>query len=299
MSDGATARRIVDDGVQILIDLTGYTRNTRLAITALRPAPIQVTWFGYPGTLGHPRLADYIIGDSLVTPPARSGDFSETLALMPHCFQPNDRKRAIGDKPSREAAGLPTTGFVFCCFNQSYKINAAMFDIWCRLLAAVPGSVLWLLGDTPTMQRNLRSEAQARGIAGERLVFAPRVAPAGHLARLQLADLFLDTLPCNAGATASDALWAGVPLVTCTGEALVGRYAASLLHAAGLPELVTSSLAEYEALSMNLATDTGRLAEIRARLAMNRSTCALFDSVQFTRDLEALLQRMWADHVKA
>jgi protein O-GlcNAc transferase len=299
LPDGAVAQRIVDDGIQILVDLTGYTRNARLAITALRPAPIQVTWFGYPGTLGHPRLADYLVGDAIVTPPAQREHFGEKLALMPHCFQPNDRKRAIGEKPMRQAMGLPATGFVLCCFNQSYKINAPMFDIWCRLLAGVPDSVLWLLGETPTMQRNLRSEAQARGVCADRLVFAPRVAPAEHLARLQLADLFLDTLPCNAGATASDALWAGVPLVTCVGETLVGRYAASLLNAAGLPELVTSSLPEYEALALKLATHPDLLAQTRARLAANRSTCALFDSAQFTRDLEALFQRMWADHAKA
>jgi predicted O-linked N-acetylglucosamine transferase (SPINDLY family) len=299
MSDRAAAQRIVDDGIQILIDLTGYTRNTRLAITALRPAPLQVTWYGYPGTLGHARLADHIIGDAVVTPPANRDHFSESLALMPHCFQPNDRKRAIGERPARRAVGLPGEGFVFCCFNQSYKINAAMFDIWCRLLAAVPASVLWLLGETPTLQRNLRREAEARGISGDRLVFAPRVAPAEHLARLQIADLFLDTLPCNAGATASDALWAGVPLVTCMGETLVGRYAASLLYAAGLPELVTSSLADYEGLCRDLATSPARLAEARARLAANRSTCALFDSVQFTRDLEGLLERMWAERKAA
>ena len=299
MSDDAAARLVCDDRIDILVDLTGYTRNARLGITALRPAPVQVSWFGYPGTLGHIRLADYIIGDAIVTPPANRDHFSEALALMPHCFQPNDRQRAIGDRPTREAVGLPTEGFVFCCFNQSYKISAPMFDVWCRLLAAVPRSVLWLLGEAPTMQRNLRKEAHARGIAGDRLIFAPRVAPAEHLARFQVADLFLDTLPCNAGATGSDALWAGVPLVTCMGETLVGRYAASLLHAAALPELVTSSLPEYEALALKLATHPDLLAETRARLAANRSTCALFDSARFTRDLESLFQRMWANHVKA
>jgi predicted O-linked N-acetylglucosamine transferase (SPINDLY family) len=298
LSDASAAQRIAEDGIHILVDLTGYTRNARLAITALRPAPVQASWFGYPGTLGHARLADYIIGDAIVTPPAHRDQFSEALALMPQCFQPNDRKRAIGKRPTREAVGLPANGFVFCCFNQSYKISAPMFDTWCRLLAVVPGSVLWLLGETATMQRNLRREAQARGIAEDRLVFAPRVAPAEHLARFQVADLFLDTLPCNAGATASDALWAGLPLVTCMGDTLVGRYAASLLHAAGLPELVTASLAEYEALSLKLATG-GEAAQIRAKLAANRSTCALFDSAQFTRDLENLFHGMWANHVKA
>jgi predicted O-linked N-acetylglucosamine transferase (SPINDLY family) len=296
MSDAAAARLILEDRIHILVDLTGYTKNARLAITALRPAPVHVSWLGYPGTLGHPRLADYLIGDEIVSPPAHSDDFSETLALMPNCFQPNDRLRAIGDKPAREAVGLPPEGLVFCCFNQSYKINAQMFDIWCRLLAAVPGSVLWLLGETTTTQRNLRQEAQRRGISQDRLIFATRMAYAQHLARLQVADLFLDTLPFNAGATGSDVLWAGVPLVTCVGETFAGRYAASLLHAAGVPELITYSLQDYEALLLKLATDPDRLAQIRAKLAANRLSCALFDSVQFTRDLERLFQTMWTDH---
>jgi predicted O-linked N-acetylglucosamine transferase (SPINDLY family) len=296
MSDAAAARLILEDGIHILVDLTGYTKNARLAITALRPAPVQVSWLGYPGTLGHPRLADYLIGDAIVSPPARSDDFSETLALMPNCFQPNDRLRVIGERPAREAVGLPSEGFVFCCFNQSYKINEQMFDIWCRLLAAVPGSVLWLVGETMTTQRNLRQEAQERGISADRLIFAGRVAYAQHLMRLQVADLFLDTLPFNAGATGSDVLWAGVPLVTCVGETFAGRYAASLLHAAGVPELITYSLQDYEALLLKLATDPDRLAQIRAKLAANRLSCALFDSVQFTRDLEGLLQAIWMDH---
>ena len=296
MSDAAAARLILEDGIHILVDLTGYTKNARLAITALRPAPVQVSWLGYPGTLGHPRLADYLIGDEIVSPPVHSDHFSETLALMPNCFQPNDRLRAIGDKPAREAVGLPPEGFVFCCFNQSYKINAQMFDIWCRLLAAVPGSVLWLLGETTTTRRNLQQEAQKRGLFPDRLIFASRVAYAQHLMRFQVADLFLDTLPFNAGATGSDALWAGVPLVTCVGETFVGRYAASLLHAAGVPELITYSLQDYEALLLKLATDADRLAAIRAKLAANRLTCALFDSTQFTRDLERLFQTLWTDH---
>ena len=296
MSDAAAARLIAEDRVQILLDLTGYTRNARPTISALRPAPVQVSWLGYPGTLGHPRLADYLIGDAIVTPLAHREHFSETLALMPHCFQPNDRLREIGERPTREAVGLPAQGFVFCCFNQSYKLNAQMFDVWCRLIAAVPGSVLWLLGETTAVQRNLRKEAQARGLSGDRVIFAPRLAPAQHLARLEVADLFLDTLPFNAGATGSDALWAGLPLVTCIGQTFVARYAASLLHAAGVPELVTHSLQEYEALSLQLAQDVARLATIRARLAANRPTCALFDSAQFTRDLEALLHAMWSDH---
>ena len=298
LSDAAAARTVLEDRIQILVDLTGHTRNGRLAITALRPAPVQVSWLGYPATLGHPGLADYMIGDAIVSPPAESAHFSESLALMPNSFQPNDRRRAIGERPTREAAGLPPRGFVFCCFNQSYKLNSQIFDVWCRLLAAVPGSVLWLLGENQIVQRKLREEADRRGVDSERLVFAPRIGPAQNLARLQAADLFLDTLPFNAGATGSDALWAGVPLLTCLGETFVGRYAASLLQAAGMPELITSSLADYEALALALATDATRLAGLRAKLALNRASCALFDSPRFTRELERLLQATWAEHAQ-
>ena len=297
MPDALAARRILEDGVDILVDLTGYTENCRLQIMALRPAPVQVTWFGYPGTLGHARLADYLIGDAIVSPLTHGEHFSEALALMPNCLQPNDRKRAIGEKPTREAAGLPPEGFVFCCFNQSYKITPEVFDIWCRLLTALPKSVLWLVSDSRTMQRNLQREARQRGVDPERLIFAPWTSYADHLARFQLAGIFLDTLPANAGATASDALWAGVPLVTCIGETYFGRYAASLLDAAGLPELITRSMRDYETLALQLSTNPDRLAQVRAKLAAARLNCALFDSVRFTRDLERLFQRMWADHL--
>jgi predicted O-linked N-acetylglucosamine transferase (SPINDLY family) len=295
LTDAAAARLILEDGADILVDLTGYTLNSRAGISALRPAPVQAIWLGYPGTMGNPRMADYVIGDPIVTPPTHAAHFTEKLALLPHCFQPNDRRRAVGATPTRAVAGLPVEGFVFCCFNQSYKIAAATFDRWCRILGAVHGSFLWLLAESPSVMRNLREEAGRRGIAPERLVFAPRIGYAEHLARLPLADLFLDTLPFNAGATASDFLWMGVPLLTCIGETLAGRYAASLLHAAGLAELVTRTPQDYEALAIDLATHRDRLAALKAKLEAARPTCALFDAPRFTRDLERLYQRMWRD----
>jgi predicted O-linked N-acetylglucosamine transferase (SPINDLY family) len=195
--------------------------------------------------------------------------------------------------PSRAEAGLPQTGFVFCCFNNNYKITPEMFDIWMRLLHAVEGSVLWLLEDNAPAARNLRREAQARDIAPERLAFAPRVNLDEHLARHRLADLFLDTLPVNAHTTASDALWAGLPILTCTGQTFAGRVAASLLHAVGLPELVTESLSGYEQLALKLACDPPVLAAIKTRLSHNRDTHALFDTTRFTRNLEAAYEGMW------
>ena len=212
---------------------------------------------------------------------------------LPHCFQPNDRHRSrptIG--PSREACGLPDDGFVFCCFNNVYKVTPLVFDVWMRLLAAAPGSVLWLFRGNRQAEGNLRREAAARGVAPERLVFAPRMVNADHLARIGLADLFLDTLPINAHTTASDALWAGVPVLTCLGPYFFGRVAASLLHAVGLPALVTTDLAAYEALALALARDPARLAGLRARLAANRDTAPLFDTPRYARNYEAALTRM-------
>ncbi len=293
LSHEEAAQKILGDRIDILVDLNGYTTNGRPEILALRPAPVQVSWLGYPGTLGHPRLADYLIGDPIVSPLTHAALYGENLALLPSCFQPNDRQRVIGAAPHRTAAGLPAQGFVFCCFNQSYKITPAMFDLWCRLLTEVSGSVLWLLGESDTVQRNLQREALRRGVVPDRLIFAPRVTYAEHLARFQLADLFLDTLPFNAGATGSDALWAGVPMVTCSGEAFAARMATSLLNGAGLPELVTHSLQEYEALVLRLATGGTQHSAIRTKLARNRDTCPLFDSERFTLDLERLFRRMW------
>ena len=209
-------------------------------------------------------------------------------------FQANDDQRKISEAvPTRRKAGLPESGFVFCSFNNSYKINPPVFDVWMRLLKAVSGSVLWLVGDNATVQHNLRREALHRGVEPGRLVFAPRIQYADHLARFRLADLFLDTLPFNAGTTASDALWAGVPVLTCAGEAFASRMAGSLLNAVGLPELITYSMEEYEALALKLATAPGMLAELRARLARNRTTYPLFDTDRFRRHIESAYITMW------
>jgi len=296
LSDLDAAEAITRDGIDILVDLTGFTQDGRIEIPGLRPAPLLVSWLGYPGTLGHSRLADYLIGDPIVTPPGSADDFSETLALMPVCYQPNDRARAIGANPGRAAAGLPPQGFVFCSFNQSFKFNPESFDVWCRLLREIPGSVLWLLAAPAPAMDNLRREAQSRGVEGSRLIFAPRAPLDEHLGRMQLAGLALDTFPYNSHTTASDALWAGVPLVTLKGQTFASRVAASLLNAADLPELATTTWDEYFSLAKALALDAQRLGALRKRLLDNRHTCPLFDTDRFTRDLEALYLRMWEQH---
>jgi predicted O-linked N-acetylglucosamine transferase (SPINDLY family) len=298
LSDRDAAAAIAADGIDILVDLKGFTQGTRTRISAQRPAPVLVSWLGYPGTLGHPRLADYIIGDAVVTPPDDAGHFSETLALMPHCYQPNDRQRPIAAMPRRTDAGLPERGFVFCSLNQGYKLTPETFDVWCRLLVEVPGSVLWLLEPSPPALASLKREAQARGVADERLVFAPKKRPAEHLGRLGLADLALDTFRCTSHTTGSDTLWAGVPLVTRTGDTFASRVAASLLHAVGLPELVTRDWAQYFALAKSLALAPERLAAVRAKLAVQRLTAPLFDTERFTRDLERLYERIWRKHAR-
>ncbi len=291
------ARKIADDSIDILVDLNGYTRFVRTRIFALRPAPVQINWLGYPGTIGHERLADIIIGDPVVTPLSQAEYYSETLALMPHSYQPNDRQREIGPTPTREALGLPENGFVFCSFNANYKMTPEVFDIWCRLLEAVPGSVLWLLADSKEAMENLRREAATRGAAPERLVFAAGLSVAEHLGRLRQADLMLDTFPYTSHTTGSDALWVGLPLVTRIGETFASRVAASLLHSAGLPELVTTTFDDYFALALELATHPDKLASIREHLAAHRLTCPLFDSARFTRNLERLYERIWDDHL--
>jgi predicted O-linked N-acetylglucosamine transferase (SPINDLY family) len=290
-SNREAADRIHDDEVDILIDLKGYTLNARTAIMAMRPAPIQVAYLGFPGTMGADFI-DYAIVDPVVVPPSMADAFVEKLAWLPDCYQPNDRLREVGTPPGRAACGLPEQGFVFCCFNHTYKIRPAIFDIWCRLLAATPGSVLWLLQSNPQARGNLVREAQARGIDPSRLVFAPVMPSSDNLARLTHADLFLDTLPVNAHTTASDALWSGVPLVTCVGDSFVGRVAASLLHAVGLPELAVADLSAYESLAGAIAADPARLTALKAHLKQARETAPLFDSRLTTRGLEALYLRM-------
>ena len=294
-SDAQAAEQIASIAPHLLIDLKGYTGSARPNITARRPAPVIVNWLGYPGTLGHPRLADYIIGDPVVTPPEHAQDFSETLALMPHCYQPNDRSRPFGATVSRAGEGLPDSGFVFCSFNQYVKINPSTFDIWCRLLAVTPGSVLWLL-DMPGQQEgqtHLKHEAQKRGIASDRLIFAPIKPLAEHLARLPLADLALDTFPYNSHTTASNALWAGVPLVTRIGQTFASRVAASLLTVHGFPELITSDDETYFKLALSLVNQPERLRHLRLRLDAARLNSPLFDTIGFTRDLERLYEAMW------
>jgi predicted O-linked N-acetylglucosamine transferase (SPINDLY family) len=287
------AQRINGDGIDILVDLTGYTRWARTHILALRPAPIQVSYLGYGGTMGGDFI-DYIITDRFTTPPDQQAYFTERLVYLPDCYQVNDRQRPIADQtPIREECGLPEPGFVFCCFNNTYKITPAIFEVWMRLLRDVPGSVLWLLATNPRAVANLRREATVRGTQPGRLVFGPHLPQEQHLARLRLADLFLDTLPVNAGATASDALWAGLPLLTCVGGTMVSRVAGSLLTAAGLPELITYSLEEYEALALHLALHPKELTELRGRLAKNRLTAPLFDTPRFTRHLERAYEMMW------
>jgi predicted O-linked N-acetylglucosamine transferase (SPINDLY family) len=295
-SDLQAAEAIAADGIDILVDLKGFTEGARVEISALRPAPVLVSWLGYPGTLGHPQLADYLIGDPVVTPPEHAADFSETLALMPTCYQPNNRAKVIGANPGRRAAGLPASGFVFCSFNQSFKLNPDTFDVWCDLLREVPGSVLWLLAAPDPVAANLRREAEARHVDSSRLIFAGRQSLAEHLGRLQLADLALDTFPYNSHTTASDALWAGVPLVTLMDRTFASRVAASLLNAMGLPELVVHGWKDYFSLAKALALDPARLAAVRAKLAAARLTSPLFDTDRFTRDLERLYTRIWEQH---
>ena len=292
-TDREAAEVIHEDGVDILVDLKGYTEGARTKILAYRPAPVQVNWLGYPGSMGAPFI-DYVIGDGVIGPPAFQADCDERIVRLP-CFQPNDRKRARPEaRPSRRDLGLPEDGFVFCCFNNSYKIMPPVFVIWMRLLGRVPGSVLWLLEANATVRANLLAEATTRGIDSARLVFAPRVPLEAHVARHTAVDLFLDTQPVNALTTASDALWAGLPVVTMLGETVAGRGCASLLHAIGMPELVTENAAEYEALAFRLATEPATLAAITSKLRANRETAALFDTPKFTRNLESAYQRMIA-----
>lgn len=292
-TDEEAARLIGDSRVDIAIDLMGHTQHARPGILAFHPAPIQAGYLGFPGTTGAGFL-DYVIADPVVAPFDRQPFFTERIVHLPDCYQVNDSTRVIAARAStREECGLPAEGLVFCCFNTSWKITPAVFDAWMRLLGAVPGSVLWLLHDNPLAEWNLRARATARGVDPARLVFAGRAAPEEHLARHRLADLFLDTLPYNAHTTASDALRAGLPLVTCCGDAFAARVAASLLRAVGLPELVTTSLPDYEALALRLATDDASRGRLRARLEASLPTCPLFDAERFRRHIEAAYETMW------
>jgi protein O-GlcNAc transferase len=293
MSHAELATAIHADRVDILVDLKGYTQHSRVEVAALRPAPVQVAYMGYPGTLAA-GFIDYLVADRYVVPPGQEKHYGEALALLPGTYYVNDRKRASTPTPPRADLQLPQQGFVFCCFNQTYKILPEVFDVWMRLLGAMPRSVLWLLEANPAAKQNLAREARRRGIDPGRLVFAPRVPAERHLGRMAAADLFLDTRPYNAHTTATDALWAGVPVVTCPGDTFAARVAGSLLSAMGLPELITASMADYEALALRLARSPQELAGLRARLLRDRDSAALFDTPGFVRNLEKAYERMWA-----
>jgi protein O-GlcNAc transferase len=277
----------------IAIDLMGHTNDSQPGILAHRPAPVQVNYLGYPGTTGT-AFIDYIVADNIVAPFEHQAFYTEKIVHLPDCYQVNDSKRIIAKRtPTRQEAGLPEEGFVFCCFNQNWKITPEVFDVWMRLLNAIESSVLWLLRDNKSAERKLRHEAQARGVDPTRLVFADRSPSEDHLARHRLADLFLDTTPYNAHTTASDALRVGVPVVTQLGEAFAGRVAASLLNAIGLPELVTRGMTEYEALALRLAREPVLLEGYRNRLNTNRLTHPLFDTDRFRRNIETAYTQMW------
>jgi protein O-GlcNAc transferase len=287
LSDDEVADMLRAREIDIAVDLKGYSKGCRPAIFARRAAPIQVNYLVYPGTMGADFM-DYIIGDKDLIPEGDEVFYAEKVVRLPDSYQVNGARRVKSvHKPVRMDAGLPESGFVFCCFNSNYKITPEIFDIWMRLLNRVEGSVLWLLEGNAAASRNLLREAEGRGVHAGRLVFAPRMPPSDHIARQTLADLFLDTLPCNAHTTASDALWAGLPVLTCRGNTFPGRVAASVLRAIGLPELIAGNLADYEALAFRLATTPELMADIRARLARNKTTHPLFDTDRFRRHIES------------
>ena len=293
MDDVAVARWLREREIDVAVDLKGYTFEARPGILAQRPCPVAVSYLGYPGTMGA-GYVDYLLADETVIPAQDRAHYAEQVVYLPGSYQANDGKRAVGAAtPTRAELGLPESGFVYCSFNNSYKITPEMFEVWMRVMRAVPGSVLWLLEGNPEVPGNLRREAQLRGVAGERLVFAPRAPLAEHLARQRNADLFLDTLPCNAHTTASDALWVGLPVLTCLGHTFAGRVAGSLLRAVGLPELVTQTPAEYGALAQRLASEPALLASLRERLVRNRTSSSLFDGERMCRHLEAAFRTMW------
>ncbi|MCB4811830.1 tetratricopeptide repeat protein [Methylovorus menthalis] len=290
------AQRIHDDGIDILVDLTGFTQSSRTGIVALRPAPININWLGFPGTMGslHGKpLFDYVLSDAYITPGASQPDYAERLLLLPGSYQPNDRNRPIGKTPARVDYGLPEEAFVYCCFNQSFKITPTVFACWMRILQQAPNSVLWLLDSNATATANLQQAAKAAGVDPARLVFAPRVAMADHLARHALADLFIDTLPYNAHTTASDALWMCLPVLTCSGDTFASRVAGSLLHAVNLPELIAPDMAAYEAMAISLAQDMEALEGLRERLQQASADLPLFDTRHFAQKLEAVYQDIW------
>lgn len=296
MSDREVAALSNNLGIDIAVDLKGFTGDGRPGLFAERCAPIQVNFLGYPGTLAADCI-DYVIADEIVVSRQAQAEFTEHIVVLPHSYQPNDSKRKISDRVfARDELGLPQDNFVFCCLNNNYKISPEAFDGWMRILTAADKSVLWLMEGSKQAALNLRAEAEARGIDGARLVFAKRMPQAEHLARLRLADLFLDTLPYNAHTTASDALWAGLPVLTLAGRSFAGRVAASLLSALDVTDLIADSQEEYEAKAIAMAHNCEALAETKARLARNRTNSTLFDGRAFARAIEAAYEVMYARH---
>jgi predicted O-linked N-acetylglucosamine transferase (SPINDLY family) len=296
LDDAQAAQQILADEIDILVDLKGYTENSRVQIFALRPAPVQVSWLGYPGTLGSPKLADYLVGDPVVSPLEHAEHYSERLALMPHCYQPNDAKREVGKRPSRAEAGLPPEGFVFCSFSRSYKLTPAILDIWVQAAARRAGQRTLALAKARPVAAQYPAGSRKRGVDGRGLVFAPH-ASGVHLGRLQLADLALDTYPSPRTPPRATPSGQCVPPVRVVWERpSSAASSSSIVTAAGLPELVTPDAESYYRLALQLAREPARLKKIRTELARNRDSCPLFDSARFVRDLEDLYRRMWDDH---
>ena len=297
MSAAEGARRIHADEIDIMIDLMGYTEGNRMTITALRPAPVIVGFLRFPGSSGAD-FVDYMLTDRVVTTPEDQQYYSEQLVFLPNCYQPNDWTQEIDPAPlTRAEFGLPDDAFVFSCFNNHYKIEPFIFDLWMRILRQVPKSVLWLMGFNAPMEANLKREAEARGVAADRIVFTKKIGKPRHLARQKLADLFLDTRYYTSHTTASDALWGGLPVLTCPGDSFASRVTASLLLAAGLPELIVPGFEDYERRAVHLATHPMELRAIRDKWAAQRTTCALFDTGRFVRNLERAYHLIWEDHL--
>jgi predicted O-linked N-acetylglucosamine transferase (SPINDLY family) len=290
------AQRIRDDGIDVLVDLKGHTRDSRVELMAYRPAPVQACYLGYPATTGA-AFIDYFIGDRVTTPIAHAANYSEHIAQLAGCYQPNDAARPLPPCPPRAELGLPEDAVVLCCFNQAYKLSPHMLDAWARILANAPRAVLWMLAWNAHARANLLRELAARGVAPERLFFAPKRDLAGHIARLRAADLFLDTWPCNAHTTASEALWAGVPVLTVPGPTFASRVAASLVAACGLADLACADVDHYVDLASALANEPATLQGLKSHLDANRRTLPLFDAERLARDLDRLVERMHARHV--
>ena len=292
----AVAQRIRADGIDILIDLKGHTRDSRMELMAYRPAPVQAAYLGYPATTGAP-FVDYLIGDRIVTPLEHAAHYTEHIAQLAGCYQPNDAARPLPPCPPRAELGLPDDAVVLCCFNQTYKLSPNMLGLWARILDGAPRTVLWMLAWNPHAKENLLRELAARGVAPERVIFASKLDLPSHIARLRAADLFLDTWPCNAHTTASEALWAGVPVLTVPGETFASRVAASLVTACGLGDLACRSEDDYVELATALANEPQTLSGLKAHLDANRRSLPLFDAERLARDMDALLTRMHERHL--